>query len=160
MWNLSYWTVTFPMTSSDFPRLRFMLNAWLHVRVINFRIIIIIIIINANFLKCKLLKQLCSTWQLQLMHNPSVTAEFLVSMNVSTTITRHRASTSMYSLTFRIRVTTPRCVDKIEQQARPFYRRRGESSPACVVCVCGMRAACGELEDYRWALPRIFIVLP
>jgi len=24
-----------------------------------------------------------------------------------------------------------------------FYRRRGESSPACVVCVCGMRAACG-----------------
>jgi len=30
------------------------------------------------------------------------------------------------------------------QQARPFYRRRGESSPACVVCVCGMRAACGE----------------
>jgi len=29
------------------------------------------------------------------------------------------------------------------QQARRFYRRRGESSPACVVCVCGMRAACG-----------------
>jgi len=29
------------------------------------------------------------------------------------------------------------------QQARPFYRRRRESSPACVVCVCSMRAACG-----------------
>ena len=28
---------------STYPRLRFMLNAWLHVRVINFRIIIIII---------------------------------------------------------------------------------------------------------------------
>ena len=29
--------------SETMPRLRFMLNAWLHVRVINFRIIIIII---------------------------------------------------------------------------------------------------------------------
>jgi len=53
----------------------------------------------------------------------------------------------MYSLTFRVRVTTPRSVNEMErrtQQARPFYRRQGESSPACVVCVCGMRAACGE----------------
>ena len=52
----------------------------------------------------------------------------------------------MYSLTFRVRVTTPRSVDEMErrtQQARRFYRPRGESSPACVVCVCGMRAACG-----------------
>ena len=47
----------------------------------------------------------------------------------------------MYSLTFRVRVTTPRSVDEMErrtQQARPLYRRRGESSLACVV-----RAACG-----------------
>ena len=29
------------------------------------------------------------------------------------------------------------------QQARRFYRRRGEFSPACGVCVCRMRAACG-----------------
>jgi len=29
------------------------------------------------------------------------------------------------------------------QQARRFYCRRGESSPVCVVCVFGMRAACG-----------------
>jgi len=50
----------------------------------------------------------------------------------------------MYSLTFRVRVTTPdpRSMDEMErrmQQARQFYRRRGESSPAYVVCVCGMR---------------------
>jgi len=47
--------------------------------------------------------------------------------------TRHRASTSIH-------VTTPRSMDKMEwhtQQACRFYRRRGESSPACVV-----RAAC------------------
>jgi len=28
------------------------------------------------------------------------------------------------------------------QQAHPFYRRRGESSPACIVCMCGTRLAC------------------
>jgi len=52
----------------------------------------------------------------------------------------------MYSLTFRVRVTTFPQYGRMElrvQQARRFYRRRGESSPACVVCVCGMRAACG-----------------
>jgi len=54
------------------------------------------------------------------------------------TTTRHRASTSMYSLTFRVRVITPRSMDKMErrmQQARRFYRRRGESIFA------GMRSA-------------------
>ena len=59
---------------------------------------------------------------------------------------RYTASTSTYSLTFRVRVATPRIMDEYErrtQQARPFYRRRGESSAACAVCVCGMRAACG-----------------
>jgi len=38
-----------------------------------------------------------------------------------TLTTRHRASTSMYSLTFRVRVTTPRSMDEMErrtQQAR------------------------------------------
>jgi len=53
--------------------------------------------------------------------------------------TRH---TSMCSLTFRVRVTTPRSMDEMErrtQQARRFYRRRGESSPSCVVrgTACG-----------------------
>jgi len=65
---------------------------------------------------------------------------------VFTSKTRHRTSTSMYSLTLRVRVTTPRSMDEMErrtQQARRFYRRRGESSQACVACVCGMRAACG-----------------
>jgi len=41
----------------------------------------------------------------------------------------------MYSLTFRVRVTTPRSMGEMErrmQQARQCYRRRGESSPACV----------------------------
>jgi len=36
-------------------------------------------------------------------------------------------------------------MDEMEQrtqQARRCYRRRGESSPACVVFACGMRAAC------------------
>ena len=75
--------------------------------------------------------------------------------------TRHRVSTSMYSLTFCIHITTP-----------PQYGLNGtaraagvsvllparESSPACVVCVCGMRAV--GMADYRWALPRISIVLP
>ena len=55
--------------------------------------------------------------------------------------TMHRASTSMYSLTFRVRVTTPRSMDEMErrtQQACRCYRRRGsQSSPASVV-----RAAC------------------
>jgi len=50
-------------------------------------------------------------------------------------------------------------MDEMErQQARPFYRRRGESSLASVGCVRGTRAV--GLADYRWALPRISIVLP
>ena len=63
-----------------------------------------------------------------------------------TSITRHRASRSMYSLTFRVRVTTPQQYVRngtASLQVRRFYHRRGESSPACVVCVCGMHAACG-----------------
>jgi len=58
--------------------------------------------------------------------------------------TRHRASTSMYSLTFRVRVTTPQSMDEMErrtQQVCQFYHRRGESSPACIACVCGMQWA-------------------
>jgi len=64
----------------------------------------------------------------------------------------------MYSLTFRVRVKTPpQCgrngtaslqITSRMQQARWFYRWRGESSPACVVRAVG-------LADYRWALPRI-----
>jgi len=54
----------------------------------------------------------------------------------------------MYSLTFRVRVTTPRSMDEMErrtQQARRFYRLRGESTPACVM----RGTACGV----RWASP-------
>jgi len=78
--------------------------------------------------------------------------------------TRHRASTSMYSLTFRVRVTTP-----------PKYGRNGTAHAAGASMFsptrgvfAGMRSvrvrqcvrrAVG-LADYRWALPRISIVLP
>jgi len=70
----------------------------------------------------------------------------------------------MYSLTSRVRVTTPRSMDEMERrtlQARRSYRRRGESSPACVVrgTACGVRWA-WRITIYRWALPRISIVLP
>ena len=61
--------------------------------------------------------------------------------------TRHRANTSMYSLTFCVRITTPTQygrngmvllqITSRTQQVRRFYRWRGESSPVCVV-----RAAC------------------
>jgi len=52
----------------------------------------------------------------------------------------------MYSLTFRVRVTTPRSMDEMErrtQQARRCYRRRGESVFA------GMRSACGVQWAWR-----------
>ena len=57
----------------------------------------------------------------------------------------------MYSLTFRVRVTTPPQCGRngtASLQVRRFYRWRGESAPACVVRAVG-------LADYRWALPRI-----
>jgi len=67
----------------------------------------------------------------------------------------------MYSLTFRVRITThPQYgrngtaslqITSRTQQARRYYRWRGEPSPACVVRVVG-------LADYRWARPRIFSV--
>jgi len=34
-------------------------------------------------------------------------------------------------------------MERRTQQVRPFYCRRGESLLACVVCVCGTRAASG-----------------
>jgi len=60
--------------------------------------------------------------------------------------TRHRESTSMYSLTFRVRVTTP-----------PQYGQNGMvhaagTSILLLVCAEG-------LADHCWALPRIFSVV-
>ena len=49
-------------------------------------------------------------------------------------------------------------MERRTQQVRRCSRWRGESSPARVVCVCGMCAV--GLADYRCALPRISIVLP
>jgi len=66
-------------------------------------------------------------------------------------LTRHRASTNIFSLTFRVRVTTPRSMDEMEQrtqQARRFYRRRGESSPVCVV----RGTACGGGVRWAWRI--------
>jgi len=77
-----------------------------------------------------------------------------------TEITRHTASTGMYSLTFRARTTTP-----------PQYGRNGTAHAAGAPMLSpargvfdGMRSvrvrrAVG-LADYRWALPCISIVLP
>jgi len=69
----------------------------------------------------------------------------------------------MYWLKFRVRVTTPRSMDEMErrtQQARRFYCRRGESSPACVVRA--LRAACGGPGGWplRSATHFLSIVLP
>ena len=76
------------------------------------------------------------------------------------TKTRHRASTSMYSLTFRVRVTTP-----------PQHGRNGKAHTAGASILslamgvfavmrsawhCVRRAV--GLADYRWALLRIFSV--
>ena len=56
----------------------------------------------------------------------------------------------MYSLTFRVRVTTPRSMDEMERPRCSCvdFIAGGESAPACVVRAVG-------LADYRWALPRI-----
>ena len=54
----------------------------------------------------------------------------------------------MYSLTFRVRVTTPPAYGRngtAHAAGASIYRRRGESSPACIVCMCGTRASCGGL---------------
>jgi len=67
----------------------------------------------------------------------------------------------MYSLTFRVRVATPRSMDEMErhtQRARRFYRWREESLPASVVRGTACRV--------RWAwritagLCHAFLVLP
>jgi len=62
----------------------------------------------------------------------------------ATNRTRHRASTGMYSLTFRVRVTTPPQCERngTAHAAGASILSRGESSPVCVMC--GMRAACGR----------------
>jgi len=72
--------------------------------------------------------------------------------------TRHRASTSMYSLTFCVRVITPPQyggngtaslqITSSTHQARRFYRWWGEPLPACLVHAVGLAVD-------RWALPRI-----
>jgi len=87
---------------------------------------------------------------------------------VLTRKTRHRASTSMYSLTFRVHVTTPPQYGRngtvhaagasMLSPARRVCRHASCACAACVVCVSGMRAV--SLADYRWALWHISIVLP
>ena len=82
---------------------------------------------------------------------------------ISQIINRHGASTSMYSLTFRVRVTTPPAVWTKWNDARS--RRvdfiagdgslRRHAQCACAACV---QRAVG-LVDYRWALPCISICM-
>ena len=92
---------------------------------------------------------------------PFVTSGKFSLITVTAILTRHRASTSMYSLTFRVCVTTP------PQYGRNRMAHAAGTSillPARRVFAgmrsvwCGMRAV--GLADYRWALPRISIVLP
>jgi len=72
--------------------------------------------------------------------------------------TRHTARTSTYSLTFRVATpaqygrngTASLQITSHTQQVRRFYRW---CVRACVVRALG-------LADYRWALPRISIMLP
>jgi len=67
----------------------------------------------------------------------------------------------MYSLTVRVRVTTPRSMDEMEgrtQQARRFYPWPGKSLPACVV----RATACGGPGrlPITAGLCHAFLVLP
>jgi len=76
--------------------------------------------------------------------------------------TRHTASTSMYSLTFCVRVTTPPQYGRngtAHEAGMSILLPGGESVFASMRSACGVQRAVG-LADYRWALPRISIVLP
>jgi len=99
-----------------------------------------------------------TSWQIKswlldcgIIHQARVYHGYLVTRRSVTELTRHRASTNMYSLTFsRSRYNTPRSMDEMEwrtQQACLLSGcRRGESLPACIVCdaVCGTGTACGQ----------------
>jgi len=80
------------------------------------------------------------------------TAQYKVSRTITT---RHRASTSMYSLTFRVRVATPA---QYGRNGTASLQIKSHTQEACVRSACGVRAL--GLADYRWALPRISIMLP
>ena len=117
---------------------------WLEERVtLHLWVVLIWIVIFSYCIYFRHSLDLCSFWhQMIAMLPPSV--KTTVYSRKDTSATRHRASTSMYSLTFRVRVTTPHStveMERLTQQVRRFYRQKGESLPACVVCVCGMRAA-------------------
>jgi len=64
----------------------------------------------------------------------------------------------MYSLTFRVRVTTPPQYGRNGARIRRVDFIGGEGSLRRTPQVCVRRAV--GLTDYRWALPRISIVLP
>jgi len=72
----------------------------------------------------------------------------------------------MYSLTFRVRVTTPAQYERNGTASLQITSRTQQALSASLAreVFAGMRSACGVrravgLADYRWALPRIFIVL-
>ena len=84
-------------------------------------------------------------------------------MTFTTNVTRHRPSTSMYSLTFRVRVITSPQYGRNGTAHNGARSRRvdviageGEFAGMLSAWHCVRRAA--GLADYRWAL--IFIVLP
>jgi len=69
----------------------------------------------------------------------------------------------MYSLTFRVRVTTPpqcgRNGTAHAAGASILSHVRGVLAARRTHALCVRRAACGGPDGYRWALPRISIVL-
>ena len=85
-----------------------------------------------------------------------------------TYLTRHRASTSMYSLTFRVHVATPVQYGRNGTASLVVADNVAHAAGASILSLaraCVVRAACAEpgglpLADYRWALPRISIMLP
>jgi len=86
-----------------------------------------------------------------------IVQEDSISESRVTNITRHRASTSVYSLTFRVLVTTPPQYGwngtAHAAGASILSRARGVFASMRSTWHCVRRAV--GLADYRWALPRI-----
>ena len=110
-----------------------------------------------------------STWLIRL-NRPCTAASAVLCQITSTTcyctnpafgckiLTRHRASTSMYSLTFRVRVATPAQYGRNGTASLQITSHTPNLHVDFIAGACVRRAL--GLADYRWALPRISIMLP
>jgi len=69
----------------------------------------------------------------------------------------------MYSLTFRVHVATPVQYGRNGTASLVVADNVAHAAGASILSLaraCVVRAACAEPGDYRWALPRISIMLP